>query len=45
MILYSTNVGRKYIDKFGDNIVYCKSFEVEKFRGFHGLIGTAKLFQ
>ena len=24
--------------------VYCKSFEVEKFCGFHGSIGTAKLF-
>ena len=25
--------------------VYCKLFEVEKFRGFHRLISTVKLFQ
>ena len=26
------------------NTVYCKSFEVEKFRGFRGLIGDRETF-
>ena len=33
------------VDKWFWVTVYCKSFEGEKLRGFHGSIGAAKLFQ
>ena len=36
---------KNYIPQKFVHTIYCKSFKVEKFHGFHELIGTAKLFQ